>query len=166
MVSGGGYVDEEKATRGRRGRKGRKGRWAEFVAIVLTTTKSSTVSCATSADMSTRFETIDSRARSESMRANPTRTKLDASRRRYVVAGSRWVKTTSEQLAALLVFSCNRPPGGRDELRGAGRWAYERANDLFLRGYHHNDKQRAKPLPRRIPIPSAQSTTKSKPPQL
>jgi hypothetical protein len=43
MVSGGGYVDEEKATRGRRGRKGRKGR-AEFVAIVLTTTKSSTVS--------------------------------------------------------------------------------------------------------------------------
>ena len=73
MVSGGGYVDEEKATRGRRGRKGRKGRWEEFVAIVLTTTKSSTVSCATSADMSTRFETIDSRARSESMRANPTR---------------------------------------------------------------------------------------------
>ena len=72
MVSGGGYVDEEKATRGRRGRKGRKG-WEEFVAIVLTTTKSSTVSCATSADMSTRFETIDSRARSESMRANPTR---------------------------------------------------------------------------------------------
>jgi hypothetical protein len=68
-------VDEEKATRGRRGRKGRKGRAAvgEFVAIVLTTTKSSTVSCATSADMSTRFETIDSRARSESMRANPTR---------------------------------------------------------------------------------------------
>jgi hypothetical protein len=65
-------VDEEKATRGRRGRKGRKGR-AEFVAIVLTTTKSSTVSCVTSADMSTRFETIDSRARSESMRANPTR---------------------------------------------------------------------------------------------
>lgn len=65
-------MDEEKATRGRRGRKGRKGR-AEFVAIVLTTTKSSTVSCATSADMSTRFETIDSRARSESMRANPTR---------------------------------------------------------------------------------------------
>jgi hypothetical protein len=165
MVSGGGYVDEEKATRGRRGRKGRKGRAAvEFVAIVLTTTKSSTVSCATSADMSTRFETIDSRARSESMRANPTR--LDASRRRYVVAGSRWVKTTSEQLAALLVFSCNRPPGGWDELRGAGHWAYERANDLFLRGYHHNDKQRAKPLPRRIPIPSAQSTTKSKPPQL
>jgi len=75
MVSGGGYVDEEKATRGRRGRKGRKGRkgWEKFVAIVLTTTKSSTVSCATSADMSTRFETIDSRARSESMRANPTR---------------------------------------------------------------------------------------------
>ena len=66
-------MDEEKATRGRRGRKGRKGRWEEFVAIVLTTTKSSTVSCATSADMSTRFETIDSRARSESMRANPTR---------------------------------------------------------------------------------------------
>jgi hypothetical protein len=69
-------VDEEKATRGRRGRKGRKGRAAvgkEFVAIVLTTTKSSTVSCATSADMSTRFEIIDSRARSESMRANPTR---------------------------------------------------------------------------------------------
>ena len=65
-------MDEEKATRGRRGRKGRKG-WEEFVAIVLTTTKSSTVSCATSADMSTRFETIDSRARSESMRANPTR---------------------------------------------------------------------------------------------
>lgn len=65
-------MDEEKGTRGRRGRKGRKGR-AEFVAIVLTTTKSSTVSCATSADMSTRFETIDSRARSESMRANPTR---------------------------------------------------------------------------------------------
>ena len=48
-------------------------------------------------------------------------TKLDASRQRYVVAGSRGVKTTSEQLAALLVFSCNRPPGGRDELRGAGR---------------------------------------------
>lgn len=47
-----------------------------------------------------------------------------------------------------------------------GERAYERANDLFLRGYHHNDKQRAKPLPRRIPIPSAQSTTKSKPPQL
>lgn len=68
-------MDEEKATRGRRGRKGRKGRkgWEKFVAIVLTTTKSSTVSCATSADMSTRFETIDSRARSESMRANPTR---------------------------------------------------------------------------------------------
>ena len=66
-------MDEEKATRGRRGRKGRKGRGEEFVAIVLTTTKSSTVSCATSADMSTRFETIDSRARSESMRANPTR---------------------------------------------------------------------------------------------
>ena len=69
-------MDEEKATRGRRGRKGRKGRAAvgkKFVAIVLTTTKSSTVSCATSADMSTRFETIDSRARSESMRANPTR---------------------------------------------------------------------------------------------
>ena len=51
------------------GREGRGGRCA----IVLTTTKSSTVSCATSADMSTRFETIDSRARSESMRANPTR---------------------------------------------------------------------------------------------
>ena len=73
MVSGGGHVDEEKATRGRRGRKGRKGRAAVGSAIVLTTTKSSTVSCATSADMSTRFETIDSRARSESMRANPTR---------------------------------------------------------------------------------------------
>lgn len=66
-------MDEEKATRGRRGRKGRKGRAAVGSAIVLTTTKSSTVSCATSADMSTRFETIDSRARSESMRANPTR---------------------------------------------------------------------------------------------
>ena len=42
-------------------------------------------------------------------------------------------------------------------------WANERANDLFLRGYHHNDKQRAKPLPRRIPIPSAQSTTRANP---
>ena len=59
------------AEEGREGRGGR--RWEEIVAIVLTTTKSSTVSCATSADMSTRFETIDSRARSESMRANPTR---------------------------------------------------------------------------------------------
>ena len=39
----------------------------------------------------------------------------------------------------------------------------ERANDLFLRGYHHNDKQRAKPSPRRIPIPSAQSTTRANP---
>jgi len=35
---------------------------------VLTTTKSSTVSCATSADMSARFETIDSKARVESTR--------------------------------------------------------------------------------------------------
>ena len=34
---------------------------------------------------------------------------------------------------------------------------------MFLRGYHHNDKQRAKPLPRRIPIPSAQSTTRANP---
>ena len=168
MVSGGGYVDEEKATRGRRGRKGRKGRAAvnricrdcahhdEVIHGLLRNLGRHVDSF-----RNYRFEGSFGIDASES-----DASKLDASRRRYVVAGSRWVKTTSEQLAALLVFSCNRPPGGRDELRGAGHWAYERANDLFLRGYHHNDKQRAKPLPRRIPIPSAQSTTKSKPPQL
>jgi hypothetical protein len=165
MVSGGGHVDEEKATRGRRGRKRRKGRGRicrdcahndEVIHGLLRNLGRHVDSF-----RNYRFEGSFGIDASES-----DATKLDASRRRYVVAGSRWVKTTSEQLAALLVFSCNRPPGGRDELRGAGHWAYERANDLFLRGYHHNDKQRAKPLPRRIPIPSAQSTTKSKPPQL
>ena len=162
MVSGGGHVEEEKATRGRRGRKRRKGRGRicrdcahndEVIHVLLRNLGRHVDSF-----RNYRFEGSFGIDASES-----DATKLDASRRRYVVAGSRWVKTTS---AALLVFSCNRPQGGRDELRGAGHWAYERANDLFLRGYHHNDKQRAKPLPRRIPIPSAQSTTKSKPPQL
>ena len=116
-------MDEEKATRGRRGRKGRKGRAAvgricrdcahhdEVIHGLLRNLGRHVDSF-----RNYRFEGSFGIDASES-----DATKLDASRRRYVVAGSRWVKTTSEQLAALLVFSCNRPPGGRDELRGVGR---------------------------------------------